>query len=319
MSQPRILVIGNANVDLTSYVDVFPAEGETVLSSDFVIGMGGKGANQAVACSRAGSPTALIGAVGQDAFGDLMWAGLSDESLDLSYLQRRDIPSGTATIMVDASGANQIAVFVGASGSITPDDAVTAITGLDSGRYFVSQLEISLDVVSASLQHAKSRGMTTVVNTAPYRRMDQTFLDATDWSIANEGEAQALLSDTGLKASVGEDPAHILDQIASWSALLGVNLVITLGSGGAVGVSGGDASFHAVAPSVTAIDTVGAGDCFTGYFVALMDQGFGWQQAMTGAVHAASHSVQSAGAQSSYPSPSQAEDFTAVAASTTVG
>ena len=319
MDSPRVIVIGNANIDLTSYVDAFPTEGETVLSSGFSIGMGGKGANQAVACRRAGSPTALIGAIGTDTFGDVMWEGLSKESLTLDHLKRLDTPSGTATIMVDPSGANRIAVFVGASGMVTGEMAEKAISDVVSATFLVSQLEISLEVVSRSIRQAKSLGMTTVVNTAPYRPLTQDLLEATDWIIANEGEAQALLTDAGLNAEVGEDPEVVLGQISSWSAHLGVNLVITMGPRGAVGYADGGQSFHASAPPVSAVDTVGAGDCFTGYFVALLDQGFSWQQALAGAVHAASKSVQSPGAQSSYPPAGDASYFAEIAAATTAG
>ena len=318
MDSPRVIVIGNANIDLTSYVDVFPQEGETILSSDFSIGMGGKGANQAVASRRAGSPTALIGAIGRDTFGEVMWEGLSNESLILDHLSRLDTPSGTATITVIPSGANQIAVFVGASGMVTPDMATQAISDMPAAKYLVSQLEISPEVVDRSIRHAKSLGMTTVINTAPYRSLSSELLEATDWIIANEGEAEALLRDSGLNAEVGENPEVIRDQMPSWSEALGVNLVITLGPRGAVGCASDGNAFHASAPPVTAVDTVGAGDCFTGYFVALLDQGFSWQQALTGAVHAASRSVESPGAQSSYPAETDAAIYSGIAASTTV-
>jgi ribokinase len=317
MVEPRILVIGNANVDLTTYVDSFPLEGETVLGSGFSIGMGGKGANQAVACSRAGSPTALIGAIGHDTFGEVMWEGLSGESLSLDYLKRVDTPSGTATIMVEPSGANRIAVFVGASGTITAQDTIDAISNAPHARFLVSQLEIPLDVVSESIHHAKGQGLTTVINVAPYRSLSKDLLAATDWIIANEGEAQALLDDAGIGATVEQNVDSVRNHIADWVTALGVNLVITLGGEGAVGIEVGQDAFCAQAPRVNAVDTVGAGDCFTGYFVALLDQGFTWQQALTGAVHAASHSVQYPGAQSSYPGRDQAEHFASLAASVT--
>jgi ribokinase len=311
--QPRVFVVGNANVDLTTYVRSFPVDGETVLGTDFSIGMGGKGANQAVACSRAGSPTALIGAIGDDTFGDVMWEGLSSESLSLDYLNRVDTPSGTATIMVEPTGTNRIAVFVGASATITAQNTIDAIANAPQASFLVSQLEIPFDIVSESVHHAKQQGLTTVLNVAPYRILPSELLGATDWIIANEGEAQALLDDAGITATVDEDVDSVRGRISDWATALGVNLVITLGGEGAVGVQVGQDSFSARAPRVKAVDTVGAGDCFTGYFVSLLDQGFTWQQALNGAVHAASHSVQHPGAQSSYPARDQAEHFASLA------
>jgi ribokinase len=317
MVEPRIFVVGNANVDLTTYLDSFPLDGETVLGTDFSIGLGGKGANQAVACSRAGSPTALIGAIGYDTFGEVMWEGLSNESLVVDYLKRVDAPSGTAAIMVEPSGANRIAVVVGASAFITAQDTIDAIAHAPHAGFLVSQLEIPLDVVSDSIRHAKHHGLMTVVNVAPYRPLPSGLLSDIDWIIANEGEAQALLDDAGISAVVQENVQSVRDHISDWATALGVNLVITLGGEGAVGVEVGQDSFSVQAPPVMAVDTVGAGDCFTGYFVSLLEQGFTWQQALTGAVHAASHSVQFLGAQSSYPARDQADHFASVASSAT--
>jgi ribokinase len=317
MVKPRILVIGNANVDVTTYVDSFPLDGETVLGTSFNIGLGGKGANQAVACSRAGSPTALIGAIGYDTLGEVMWEGLSKESLTLDYLNRVDSPSGAASIMVEPSGANRIAVFVGASATLTAQNTIDALAHAPQASFLVSQLEISVDVVSGSIQHAKRQGLITVLNVAPYRSLPSELLGATDWIIANEGEAQALLDDAGVAATVEENVQSVHGQISDWATALGVNLVITLGREGAVGVQLGHNSFSVQAPPVRAVDTVGAGDCFTGYFVSLLDQGFTWRQALTGAVHAATDSVQYPGAQSSYPARDKAEHFLSLASSVT--
>jgi ribokinase len=318
MQESRIVVIGNANVDLTSYIESFPDVGETILSTDFTIGMGGKGANQAVAARRAGSAVAFVGAVGRDTFGDYMRDGLTGESLNVSHLQTYDGASGVASIMVDPAGANHIAVFTGASGLLTSLEATNALGHLSSCRFFVSQLEISHDVVVACLVQAKKQQMTTIVNTAPYRPLGAEALANTDWIIANEGEATALLGDAGFDETVSDDPNDVAGKISDWSEKLGVNLIITLGSQGAVGYQRGDKAFHAPSPAVTAVDTVGAGDCFTGYFVSLLDQGFSWQQAINGAVHAASTSVQTLGAQSSYPSQDEAKQFADIAAKTVV-
>jgi ribokinase len=318
MQESRIAVIGNANVDLTSYVESFPEVGETILSTDFTIGMGGKGANQAVAATRAGSAVAFVGAVGRDTFGDYMRAGLTAESLDVSHLETFDGASGVASIMVDPAGANHIAVFTGASGLLTAAQAVEALSQLTHCRFLISQLEISHQVVVACLVQAKKQQMTTVVNTAPYRPLGTEALAHTDWIIANEGEATALLRNAGFTTTVSDDPGEVVSGIAEWSDNLAVNLIVTLGSKGAVGFHRGHTAFHATSPSVMAVDTVGAGDCFTGYFVSLLDQGFSWQQALNGAVHAASTSVQTLGAQSSYPSRDNASHFADIAAGTPI-
>jgi ribokinase len=301
MSHPGIVVIGNANVDLTTYVEAAPSEGETVLGHDFTIGMGGKGANQAVAAARAGGTVSFIGRVGDDTFGALMLSNLGQEGLHLQHLQQIPGKSGVASIYVDANGANRIAVYTGASGTIDGTMAETAVAEHTGIRYLVSQLEISHEAVAAALATAKKLGATTVLNIAPYSELEPGILDNTDWLIANEGEIEAVVRAHSLPSSTALTPNALRAALPDWAKALGCNLVVTLGEQGAVGYVPGDEPWWYSTPPVTALDTVGAGDCFVGYFVAFLDQGLSWQQALAGGVIAASESVQRAGAQSSYP------------------
>ena len=301
MSTPDIVVLGNANVDLTTYVEHAPAEGETVIGHDFTIGMGGKGANQAVAAARAGSEVAFIGRRGNDAFGDLVQSSLSEEGLHLEHLGQVPGPSGNATIYVEDSGANRIAVFPGASATLTPNDVTTAVKSLSGARYFVSQLEMTQEIVLAGLRAAGDEGMIRILNTAPYSPLIPGVAENTDWLIANEVEVEGLLGAVGVKAGLEGTVSDLESEIPAWATALDCNLVVTLGSKGALRCVAGEPPFFTEAPMVTAVDTVGAGDCFVGYFVSLMSKGHTWQESLQGAVVAASESVQKAGAQSSYP------------------
>ena len=301
MSTPDIVVLGNANVDLTTYVEHAPAEGETVIGHDFSIGMGGKGANQAVAAARAGSEVAFIGRRGDDSFGDMIYSSLSHEGLHLEHLLQVPGPSGNASIHVDATGANRIAVFLGASATHNATATQQALESLSGARYFVAQFEVNQEVVLAGLRAAGEYGMTRVLNTAPYSPLSPGIVDNTDWIIANEVEIEGLLDDVGIVANLGDSVSHLEYEIPSWAVALGCNLVVTLGSIGALGCELDGTTSFAKAPSVKAVDTVGAGDCFVGYFVSLMSLGNSWQEAVAGAVCAATQSVKKPGAQSSYP------------------
>ena len=301
MSTPDIVVLGNANLDLTTYMEHAPAEGETVIGHDFSIGMGGKGANQAVAAARAGSEVAFIGRRGDDSFGDMIHSALSAEGLHLEHLVQVPGPSGNATIYVEDSGANRIAVFLGASATMTADSASDAVASLSGARYFVSQFEVKQEIVLAGLQAAGDHGMIRVLNTAPYAPLIPGITGNTDWLIANEVEIEGILAEAAIDATIDASPAELESSIPEWSAALGCNLVVTLGSKGAVGFAADDGAFFAEAPVVSAVDTVGAGDCFVGYFLSLMGHGHHWQGALQGAVAAASESVQRPGAQSSTP------------------
>lgn len=309
MSQADIVVLGNSNVDLTAYLPHTPTEGETVIATDFQMGLGGKGANQAVAASRAGAGVSFIGALGDDSFATMMRTGLEAENIDLEHLLVVPGPSANATIWVEPSGANRIAVFLGASAHLEPDSVGQAVGAHPGAGYFISQLELHQDVVHAGLVSAKAAGLTTVLNTAPFGDLQPGILEHTDWLIANEIETEALLAGHGMTISLDGPLDDILAALPDWASAIGCHLIVTLGSHGAVGYRLGERTFFTPAPAVTPIDTVGAGDCCVGYFVALLSHGFSWQQALHAAVHAASSSVERPGAQASYPAASEAEAF----------
>ena len=313
MSDASIVVIGNANVDLTTYVETHPVEGATVLGHDFTIGMGGKGANQAVAAARAGGSVSLIGRIGDDSFGQFVTTHLSAEGLDLTHLETISGKTGVASIYVDKAGSNRIAVFPGASGTIDGPLAMASVAAHPHMRYLVSQLEMRQEAVAEALTSAKNSGATTVLNIAPYSPLRAGIIENTDWLIANEVEIADLFRDRGLTSPTGFDPPSLASSLPGWADELGCNVVITLGEQGAIGYLPGEEPVHVPSPAVTAVDTVGAGDCFVGFFVSFMDQGLTWPEALAGGVLAASESVQRPGAQSSYPSRDEAERIIAAA------
>ena len=306
MSGSQIFVIGNANVDLTSYVPHAPESGETVLGTDFTIGMGGKGANQAVAAARAGGPVSFVGRIGTDSFGTMVHESLSADGLDLSHLGVVEGKTGVANIYVDQRGANRIAVYSGASGTIDRAVVTQELGSISANDFLVSQLEISQEAVSEALSVAHQAGATTVLNIAPYAPLLPGILMHTTWLIANEIEIADLLRDIhphGATESI--TVVNVRENIAQWASDLGCNLIVTLGDAGAIGCTLDEPAFAFQPEPTEAVDTVGAGDCFVGFFVAFLHHGLSWQQALVGGVLAASDSVQRLGAQESYPSPSQ--------------
>lgn len=312
-SAPEVVVLGNSNVDLTSYVTRIPDEGETVLADSFVVGMGGKGANQAVAAARAGGSVAFIGAIGLDHFGEMTAEALSAEGLELGGLQRVHAPTGVASIYVDTTGANRIIVFLGASATLTPEGVQESVAGYAGARVAVSQMEIDQEIVLAGLLEAKKNGMTTLLNTAPYSPLSDQLLGTVDWLVANEGEAAALLEQKSIDADLEQPVEGLVGNLPRWAEALGCHLVITLGERGAVACRVGEEPVACSAPPAVAVDTVGAGDCFVGYFARFLASGYPWQGALQAAVHAASLSVTRPGAQSSYPARASAPDYQALA------
>ena len=122
-----IHVVGSINIDLIATVETLPRPGETLGATGYAVSPGGKGANQALAARRAGAEVALSGAVGGDAFADPALALLREAGVDISRVRICDAPTGTALILVDAAGENQIVVVAGANGLVRPGD-VPAVT-----------------------------------------------------------------------------------------------------------------------------------------------------------------------------------------------
>jgi len=309
MPHAPLVVIGNANVDLTTYVQRAPEVGETVLGHNFSIGMGGKGANQAVAAARAGAQVSFIGRIGEDAFGEMVITALGTEGLELDHLARVPGPSGIASIYVEDGGANRIAVFAGASGTLSAELASQAVDAHSEVKILVSQLEINQKAVEAALATARAKGAQTILNTAPALPVSEGILRNTTWLIANEVEIAAVLAGAGVATPQEINLEQVTAGIEDWANALGCHVIVTLGDQGAIGHVSGDGTFHFAAEPVTAQDTVGAGDCFVGYFAAHLIEEMPWRNALAGGVLAASDSVTRAGAQSSYPDRSRAEYF----------
>ena len=122
-----IAVVGSTNIDMVAYTDQVPERGETVTGNDFAIGFGGKGANQAVMAARLGIETFMVGAVGDDVFGQSAIKNFEDQGVNTQYLEIVSGSSGVAPIWVDGDGDNRIIVVPGANAKVTVAQAENAI------------------------------------------------------------------------------------------------------------------------------------------------------------------------------------------------
>lgn len=284
----RLLVVGSANADLVMRVPRFPAPGETLVGESFATFPGGKGANQAAAAALRGVPTSLCAAVGQDSFGDFLAAELARRDVQLNHLARLDASTGTALILVNAEGENQIVIAPGANAHLAPAHVELALKAVDPA-YVLVQLEVSDPAVAA----AASSGRRVILNPAPYRPLGADVLARTFLITPNETEFRQL---TGCDP---DDPIQ-LKRGADWLHQQDVKHVcVTLGSRGAWWSNGEGATAFA-APAVQPIDTTGAGDALSGVLAAELTRGTPIKAAIPLAVAAASYSTTRAGAMSSY-------------------
>ena len=200
----RVVVVGSANQDLTSYTNTVPILGETVLGSLFETNCGGKGANQARACAAiALAPVTMICRVGTDVFGYNMIQNLQQSGVELedtNTIMIDTTSSGVASITVDEqSGDNMIIVTPGANHVLTSNDVISSLIQLQPTIVIV-QLEIKYDTALQALKTGRELGAITILNPAPAPEnihVLQDFLPFIDILIPNETELRTLCGGGG--------------------------------------------------------------------------------------------------------------------------
>ena len=296
MTEPRIVVVGSANMDLVVETVRAPEAGETLLGRRFTTGFGGKGANQAVMARLAGAEVAFVACLGADAHGAQTRTELARRGIDArAVAEAVDVASGIAQIWVEDGGTNRIIVVPGANDRLDPDHVAVAVAR-DEATVVVGQLEVPQAATAAGFAAARARGATTLLNPAPAAALSDDLLAVTDWLVPNEGELVALGG-----GDAGSDAA-----LVAFAAATGLRLLVTLGAAGAALVRADGGVLRAPAPPVTAVDTTGAGDAFVGTFAARLAAGDGEERALAAALRCAADSVTRLGAQSSYPDPERA-------------
>jgi ribokinase len=289
-----ILVAGSSNLDFVVRAHHIPGPGETVLGRAFETFPGGKGANQAVACARAGgAPTRFLTAMGDDAFSKPIEASLHQAHVELNIVRVADQPTGTAFICVSDDAENAITVAPGSNLFLLPEH----LTSLDGITHLLMQLEIPLSTVTAYAKAARKRGVTVVLNAAPVQALPDELLESIDILVVNEGELAAL-TNTTINTSV----AQSLERISV------PTVVVTLGSRGCCARSQGHILLQ---PGfvVDPVDTTGAGDSFCGSLVAALSTGADMVQALQQACAAGALACTRLGAQSSVPSATEVSEF----------
>lgn len=302
-----ITVIGSFNMDLVIEAPRFPSPGEAILGKNFRRACGGKGANQALAVARMGMHATMIGAVGRDAFGEEMLANLRAANVDIAAVARRsDVPSGTAMIVLDANGQNQIVVANGANDTLSAADVERATDRIAASKALVVQLETPLESVRAGIEIAQDSGVLTIFNPAPFAPVPDDLLRRCDFIIPNEGEASEL---TGVEIQAVTDAAAAARQLRERAAF-NADVLITLGGNG-VWIDSEAFVGHVPGFAVEAIDTVGAGDTFIGAFAVRIVEGAPPQEAARFGCAAAAIAVTRRGAQTSIPTRAEVEQWLA--------
>ena len=266
---PHIVIVGSLNMDLVVQVPTIPAPGETVLGNNFATIPGGKGANQAVAAARLGAKVSLIGRVGADAFGEQLLANAKKEGIDVTHVGCDPAAaSGVAMITVDAQGQNSIAVASGANYCLTAAHVREAWAALKNVDLLVMPLETPLETIETAVTLANQAGVKVILNPAPAQKLPQTILAGVDVLVPNEPETTQL-------TDIEIDSPESTRKAAQALLALGVgNVVLTLGSRGALVLAGETNQFTQVEPyPVKVVDTTAAGDAYVAGLAVALGEG----------------------------------------------
>jgi len=295
--KPNVLVVGSVNMDLVVRAKHMPRPGETILGEGFVTSPGGKGANQAVAVARVGGQCAMIGRVGQDAFGEGLLRALAAEGIDCEYvLPTPEAPTGVAMIVVDGCGENSIVVASGANSFLTPDDVYSHSGLFDRAAVVVLQLEIPLPTVRAAITVARRHNCKVILDPAPAPTPMPAELSQVDILSPNAHEAEIITGQKAVEERIDKNIA--LDLIARGAQAA----VLKLGPRGSLVVTA-DGQFARIRPfQVNVVDTTGAGDAFTGALAVAVAQGRPLPEAARLANAAGSLACTKLGAQTAMPS-----------------
>ena len=287
-----ILVAGSANLDFVVRAAHIPAPGETVLGQSFTTYPGGKGANQAVACARAGgAPTGMLLALGDDAHALPLLASLESAQVRLHMVRCPDQATGCAFICVADNAENAITVAPGANLCLQSQH----LPELQGISHLLMQLEIPITTVTAYAQRAQACGVQVVLNAAPAQALPPELLQAVDLLVVNEGELRALVAQAGTV-------------VAMLRQLEVPTVVVTLGQRGCLARQH-DAFVLQPAFDISPRDTTAAGDTFCGTLVAHLGQGQTLAQALRTASAAAALACTASGAQSSIPTALDVDTF----------
>lgn len=283
----KILNFGSLNIDKVYAVEEIVKGGETIDSVSFSESVGGKGLNQSIAVAKAGGNIMHAGCVGKD--GEILLQALKDNNVDTSLIKTVETASGQAIIQVDKHGQNCIILFHGANYEVDKAYIDEAMQDFAQGDILILQNEISnIDYI---IEVAKAKQMKIYLNPSPINEnLNKYNMQAIDGIFVNEHEG-AYLADK-------EKVEDILDSLASKYSEL--EIILTFGDKGAY-YRHKDINIFQPAYKVDAVDTTAAGDTFTGYFIALRQQGKSIEESLQKASKASSITVSRKGASISIP------------------
>jgi ribokinase len=302
-----VCVFGSINMDVTAYMDRLPKPGETLHGREYKLGLGGKGANQAVAARKLGSDVDFICRLGADDFSEPARRELASYGVGLS-LVRQDPQgaTGIAIINVGEGGENYISLIGGSNLAMDVSDVERGRAALEGAKVLLLQLEVPL---AASLKAAgivRAHGGTVILDPAPAPKggLSAEVLKAVDIITPNETEAGLIL---------GWQPSGLDEGLRAAQDLRARGVATAVVKLGAKGLAVSSAALETILPAfkVDAIDTVAAGDSFNGGLAHALEQGMALDRALRYATACGALSTTKKGASAAAPTRAEIEAFLA--------
>ena len=292
----KVLILGSINIDFVSFISRYPQPGETLVSNDFGIFQGGKGANQAIALAKLDVPTMMLGKVGKDVLSDFALSSLQESGVDITGISTiQKSSTGSASIWVNAQGQNSIVIYPGANGEVDEDFIIQHEKFFDDASWLLTQFEIPLESILLALKFAKKHGLKTIMDPAPVRKISNNDVwGLVDYLLPNEIELRELTH-----------TENILKAIRILKSRGVKEVIVKLGKKGAGYEDKGIFNLFPAVPVEQVVDTTGAGDCFIAGFLYGMIQWGDIPRAIKIANLTASYSIQKKGAAISFPKKSE--------------
>ena len=308
--QPKVVIIGSANIDLIMRTIRIPRAGEILTDGKFSTACGGKGANQAVALARLGASVEFIGRIGQDPFGEILFQNLKNEGVLTSNTVRDpQYHTGTVSILVNAQGDNAMVADYGSNLQLGPDDIEQAADSIQTADLVLLQCEVPESPNLCALSIAKDAGIPVIINPASIIPSSLDMLKGTYLITPNLVEAEALADLTGRNLSSETNPFRKAEEAAQSLIDAGIErIIVTLGSKGSMCVTPKIKKHFGTFPT-NQVDATGAGDSFTAAIAYGVATGQSIEDSVVLASATAAIAVSRLGAQPSFPIINEVQAF----------
>ena len=199
--QPKIIVVGSSSIDLVLNVPKYPAQNETIMATKVESYFGGKGANQAVACSRLGASVYFVGAVGMDPLGQQVLRNLIDEGVNVGFVHECTESATGAAYVTAAENRNAIVVVPAANAQLNKSHVEAVEKYFETADLILIQLEIPMETVEFTIELAKKYNVEVGLYAAPAEKLSEELINDLSFVVAKSSELETIFG-TGAKDEI---------------------------------------------------------------------------------------------------------------------